>query len=81
MSLNQIVYFYLICITECLLVLSCDHENSVVKEIDKRNSRKDRALLFPPSSTIGVSYVPNCSNHIITEQSHFHASKTIYFHI
>lgn len=56
MSLNQIVYFYLICITEFMLVLSCDHDSCMVREIDGRKGRKERALLFPPSSTIGVSY-------------------------
>lgn len=44
----------MICLIECMLVLSCEHDSCSSIEKDG-NIRKERALLFPPSSTIGVS--------------------------
>lgn len=49
------VYFYLMCIMKVISALNCDQNICAIKQIDKRNNRNERALLFPPSSTIGVS--------------------------
>lgn len=43
------------CILEFLVVLGCELDSCNIKKLDKKNERKERALLFPPSSTIGVS--------------------------
>lgn len=52
---HQVILFSLIYLTKCVWGLSCEHNgNCKNHEIQKESVRKERALLFPPSSTIGV---------------------------
>lgn len=39
------------------MVLSGEFNSCEVENVDEKNGRQERALLFPPSSTIGVSVV------------------------
>lgn len=53
--MNQIICLCLICLIKIVSVSSCEHDDScAIDEPTERNIRKERALLFPPSSTIGV---------------------------
>lgn len=53
---NQVARLCFICLIKCIFVLSCEHnDNCAVDEVNDKSIRKERALLFPPSSTIGVS--------------------------
>lgn len=57
--MNKIVIVQLICLCWIYLVktvvsLSCNYENCAMREPSDRITRKERALLFPSSSTLGV---------------------------
>lgn len=39
------------------VALSVESNSCVIEKLDEKNKRQERALLFPPSSTIGVSVV------------------------
>lgn len=56
--MNQVVYFHLVYLMKFLTVaLSVESNSCVIEKLDGKNKRQERALLFPPSSTIGVSVV------------------------
>lgn len=56
--MNQVVYFHLVYLMKFLTVaLSVESNSCVIEKLDEKNERQERALLFPPSSTIGVSVV------------------------
>lgn len=56
--MNQVVYLYLLYLMKFLtMVLSVESDSCVVEKVGGTNGRQERALLFPPSSTIGVSAV------------------------
>lgn len=57
--MNKIVIVQLICLcwiysVKLVLPLSCNYENCAMREPSDRITRKERALLFPSSSTLGV---------------------------
>lgn len=56
--MNQVVYFHLLYLMKFLtIVLSFESNSCVVEKVtdmNEKNERHERALLFPPSSTIGV---------------------------
>lgn len=51
---NKLLCLRLICLMKIVSVLSCEHDSRIIDDAKERNIRKERALLFPPSSTIGV---------------------------
>lgn len=58
--MNQVVYFHLVYLIMKFLTVFCNGETNCcdvekVADINEKNGRQERALLFPPSSTIGVS--------------------------
>lgn len=54
--MNQVIYIYLLYSIEFFaMALSSETNGCVVEKVDAKHSRQERALLFPPSSTIGVS--------------------------
>lgn len=56
--MNHVVYLYLLYLMKFLMVvLSGESDSCIVKKVGEANGRQERALLFPPSSTIGVSAV------------------------
>lgn len=53
--MNQVIYLYLLCIMEfSTVMLTGESDSCAVEQVDEKNGRHERALLFPPSSTIGV---------------------------
>lgn len=53
--MNQEIYLYLVYLVEFFtVVLSSESNICIVEKFDQKNGRRERALLFPPSSTIGV---------------------------
>ncbi|XP_031621581.1 uncharacterized protein LOC116339694 [Contarinia nasturtii] len=48
------IYLYFICLINVVWASSCEHDSCVIDAANKRNIRNERALLFPPSSTIGI---------------------------
>lgn len=50
-TMNQVVYFHLVYLLKFLTVVMSGDTGSCIIE---QSGRQERALLFPPSSTIGV---------------------------
>lgn len=61
LTMNQVIYIYLLYLIEFLVTVSSNETNGcVVEKVDAKHNRQERALLFPPSSTIGVSDFSTC---------------------